>query len=297
MINSQVPNFSDFVSLNESKSISKKNLGIIGPLANWSMKLQVYPEPNQGMIGYALDENWVEIFHKDKKIKFPKSCCEMKSNSKSAVIHIKPHTKWFSKLKNREEMEDFVDNFLESHTTKIYKDQERIAENTQIILDLFGIHSNVQDSKSKFTGLYEFKLDNGMEVEIEKPDESFLFSDLKIYKSPEAKFPDVRIKRKEDHYLMEFRGPAGKFSESEETLTDLFENKICSYLSKCVLEMDCSLEESYLISRLKDMISEKVDSKNSEKLEKRKTQIQNLRSILANSIEQTQLEEILQNRN
>jgi hypothetical protein len=57
MNNNTIPNFSDFLNLNESESTAKKNLGIIGPLANWSLKLQVYPEPNQGMIGYAIDEN------------------------------------------------------------------------------------------------------------------------------------------------------------------------------------------------------------------------------------------------
>jgi hypothetical protein len=294
MNNNTIPNFSDFLNLNESESTAKKNLGIIGPLANWSLKLQVYPEPNQGMIGYAIDENWVELFHENKKVKFPKSCCEMKSNPNSAVIHIKPHTKWFSKLKNREEMEEFVDNFIESHSIKKEKDSERIAESAQILLDLFGIHSDVQNTKTRFPGLYELTLDNGMQIEMQKPEESELFSDFKIYKSSDAKFPDVRIKRKNDKYQMEFRGPAGKFHESEESLTDLFENKICTYLTKCVLEMDCLTEESYLIERLKKTLSEKIDPKNAEKLEKRKSDIQNLRGILTNSIENSKLEEILQ---
>lgn len=296
-MNNLVPDFEEFFSLNESKSSGKKNLGIIGPLANWSLKLQVYPEPNQGMIGYAIDENWVELEHNDKKVRFPKSCCEMKSNTKSAVIHIKPYTKWFSKLKNREEMEDFIDNFVESNTVKKESGLERISENTQIILDLFGIHSQVQNNQMRFPGLYELKLDNGMEVEMEKNEGSELFSELKVYKSGDAKFPDIRIKRKNNQYLMEFRGPSGKFTESEESLVDLFENRICTYLTKCVLGMDCSEEESHLIGRLKETLSEKVDLKNSENIEKRKKVIQILREVLSNSIENSLLEDILQGEN
>jgi hypothetical protein len=41
-------------------------------------------------------------------------------------------------------------------------------------------------------------------------------------------------------------------------------------------------------------LSEKIDPKNVEKLEKRKSDIQNLRGILTNSIENSKLEEILQ---
>jgi len=296
-MNNLVPNFEDFFSLNESKSSGKKNLGIIGPLANWSLKLQVYPEPNQGMIGYAIDENWIELQHKDKKVRFPKSCCEMRSNPKSSVLHIKPHTKWFSKLKNREEMEDFVDNFIESHTVKKENDLERISENVQIILDLFGVHSQVKNIKTRFPGLYELKLENGMEVEMEKNEGSELFSELKIYKSGDVKFPDFRIKRKKDQYLMEFRGPSGKFVESEESIVDLFENRICKYLTKCVLEMDCSEEESHLIRQLKEILSEKVDPKNSDKIENKKKLIENLRVVLSNSIENSLLEDILQDKN
>lgn len=295
-MNNLVPNFEDFFSLNESEFSSKKNLGIIGPLANWSLKIQVYPEPNQGMIGYALDENWIELEHKDKKVRFPKSCCEMKSSPKSATIHIKPYTKWFSKLKNREEMEDFIDNFVESHTVKKESGLERIAENTQIILDLFGIHSQVENTESKFPGLYEMKLDNGMEIEMEKNEESELFSQMKIYKSRDEKFPDVRIKRKNDEFVMEFRGRSGKFVQSEESLVHLFENKICTYLTKCVLEMDCSEEESHLIGKLKEALSEKVDLKNSDRIEKKKKTIENLRGVLSNSIENSSLEDILQRK-
>jgi PHD/YefM family antitoxin component YafN of YafNO toxin-antitoxin module len=58
--------------------------------------------------------------------------------------------------------------------------------------------------------------------------------------------------------------------------------------------MDCLTEESYLIERLKKTLSEKIDPKNAEKLEKRKSDIQNLRGILTNSIENSKLEEILQ---
>jgi hypothetical protein len=66
-----VLNFTGFNLLNESHTFGKKNLGIIGPLANWSMKIQAYPEPNNGMIGYAIDEDVVELFHGDKKIRIP----------------------------------------------------------------------------------------------------------------------------------------------------------------------------------------------------------------------------------
>ena len=59
---STVLNFTDFNLLNESHTFGKKNLGIIGPLANWSMKIQAYPEPNNGMIGYAMDEDGIELF-------------------------------------------------------------------------------------------------------------------------------------------------------------------------------------------------------------------------------------------
>lgn len=296
-MNNLIHDFNDFVSLNESESVSKKNLGIIGPLANWSLKLQVYPEPNQGMIGYALDENWIELSHKDKKVRFPKSCCEMKSNPKSAVIHIKPYTKWFSKLKNREEVEEFIDSFVESYTIKKQNDLEEITENAHMILDLLGIHSQVEGGKKKFSDLYELKLENGMEIEIEKQDKSDLFDEMRIYKTSDSKFPDIRVKRKNDQCLMEFRGPSGKFKETEESLTDIFENKICKYLTKCVLEMDCLEEESYLIRQLKEKISEKSDLKDPEKIEKRKAVVENLRSVLSNSIENSKLEEILQNNN
>jgi len=289
MNENQIPNFEDFVFLNESASTSKKNLGIIGPLANWSLKLQVYPEPNQGMIGYSIDENWVEISHEQKKIKFPKSCCDLKKGNKSAVIHIKPYTKWFSKFENREEVEEFVDSFINSHNQK--KDEfQSIKENSQIILDSLGIHTEIEKITKRFDDLYEMKFQNGMEAEIVKPEKKDLFTDLKIYKSSLNKFPDIRIKKKNAVYTGEFRGPAGKFNESENSLVEILENQICNYLTKCVLEKNCEREESNLLKKLGGLISEQANLKDEKQKESKKEEIERLQQILTNTMDQDRMD-------
>lgn len=181
MDNHTVVNFENFLLLNESKTLGKMNLGIIGPLANWSMKLQAYPAPNHGMIGYALDEeDNLELAYLDKKIKLPSKCCDVKKTPSFASIEIKPYTSWFSKEENREMLENFIEDYLNDKTQQKQDEVTSAKNDVQIILDSIGIQGNVTDCRKISDCFYEADLDNGLQVEMKKSNPDDLFKNFKI---------------------------------------------------------------------------------------------------------------------
>jgi hypothetical protein len=281
--------------LNESKSSGKLNLGIIGPLANWSMKLQAYPEPNHGMIGYAIDEEEnVELSYGGKKLILPKNTCEVKKSPQFASIEIKPYTKWFSNEANREILENFVEDYLNDRILKPKDEDESVISDIELVLDTIGIPGNVTNFTKISDNFYEANLSNGIEVELKKHHKNDIFKALKIYKDKNSKFPDIKLKRNGLGKQVEFRSRKGVFSETADTLSSLFKIPTTKYLvGVCLSSIDKQKEEE-LIEHLKKLAKyHSKDLSSPQKYEMEKNEIERIKDILSNTMDTIHLEEMV----
>lgn len=295
MDNHTVKKFDEFLMLNEAKTLGKMDLGIIGPLANWSMKIQAYPEPNHGMIGYAIDEEEnVELSYQDKKISIPRKTCELKKSPDFISLEVKPYTSWFSREENREALEDFIEFYLNDKSQEKKKDNLSISNDIEILLDVIGIPTTVTDCRKISNLFYEADLENGMQAEMKKTDENDLFKNLKIYKDNNSKFPDVKLKRSGIGKTAEFRCPNGTYSETADSFSALFKMPTTKYLMGiCLASLDKENEKE-LVSHLQKLVKYHTkDSSNIQKYEMEKEEIERLKKMLTQTIELSHLEEML----
>jgi len=221
--------FSEYRELFESRSDSLLNLGIVGPLANWSMKIQAYPEPDHGMIGYAIHEDEIEFSYKDKKVRVPSKCCRMKKNRHSSTIHFNPDSRWISRSKNVELLSEFADSYLEEKLGSMTKEEDLVAGEMGLVLDCLHLDKGISECTKIRPGHFELKMDDGSLVEVKKTADTF-FDDLKFYKDQDKKSWDLRLKNKPNHKSIEFVTSKCQLTETAETFTQLFEKPIVAYL-------------------------------------------------------------------
>jgi len=290
-------NFSDFNLLNESYSAGKKNLGIIGPLANWSMKIQAYPEPNNGMIGYALDEDAIELFHGNHKLKIPSKYCNFEKKPEYLVVEIKPHTKWIDSANSREDLENFIEEYVNLKTKQNLDPAQSVSDDIEMIIDLLGLDAKVKSCNRSRDNFFEADLDNGMQIELKKGQNEDLFKNFKIYRDSTSRFPDVKIKRSGVGKVGEFRTKMGEFTESGDSISDLFKQPCTKYLIQNSLGSADEETKNDLLSHYKNLLKHhefyKEDSShNLVKHEMEKQEISRVKRILSNSLSEEDLEKI-----
>lgn len=227
--------FSEYNELFESNSGRRLNLGIVGPLANWSMKIQAYPEPNHGMIGYAIHEDEIEFSYKDKKMKVPSKCCQVKKNKNSSTIHFQPDPRWIGRSENIELLSEFADTYLEEKLGATAREDDLVAGDIGLVLDCLHLGDRVSECILKRPGHYEIELADGSLVEVKKNTDSF-FDDLKFYKDSNKKEWDLRLKNGSAHKSIEFVTPKCQLTETAKTFTELFEKPIVAYLISVMSE-------------------------------------------------------------
>ena len=299
MINNQtvVLNFTDFYLLNESHTFGKKDLGIIGPLANWSMKIQAYPEPNNGMIGYAIDEDSVELFHGDKKIRIPSKSCEIHKKPEYSVIEIKPHTKWIDSISSREELEDFVEEYINTRSSIENDPASKVSDDIEIVMEMLGLDGRVKSCNHVKDNFFEADLDNGMQIELRKSQDNDLFRNFKIYKETFSRYPDVKIKRSGVGKVCEFRTKMGEFSETGDSISDLMKQPCTKYLINFSLGITNEEESKQLLTHYKNLLKHhefknEGSSYNASKHGMEKKEIDRIKQILRNSFSEKDLEKI-----
>ena len=294
---STVLNFTDFNLLNESHTFGKKNLGIIGPLANWSMKIQAYPEPNNGMIGYAMDEDEIELFHGDKKLRIPSKSCDVQEKPDYSIIEIKPHTKWIDSDSSREQLEDFIEDYINTRSKKERDPASSVSDDIEIVMDLIGISEKVKSCNYVKENFFEADLENGMQIEVKKGQDDDLFKTLKIYKDNLSNFPDVKIKRSGVGKVGEFRTKMGEFSETGDSISDLLKQPCTKYLLQHSLGNPDEQTGEDLLNHYKKLLrhhefKNEASSFNASKHEMEKKEINRLKQILRNSVSERDLEKI-----
>lgn len=292
-----VLNFTDFNLLNESHAFGKKNLGIIGPLANWSMKIQAYPEPNNGMIGYAIHEDGVELFHGDKKIRIPKNSCEVHEKPEYSVIEIKPYTKWIDSSSSRDELDDFIEEYINVRSVGEKDVVSNVSDDIEIVLDMLGLNGKVKSCDCVKDNFFEADLDNGMQIELRKSQDDDLFKNFKIYKDSSSKYPDVKIKRSGVGKICEFRTKMGEFSETGDSIRDLLKQPCTNYLIHFSLDIPKEEAGNQLLSHYKNLLKHhefknEGSSYNASKHEMEKKEINRIKQILRNSVSEEDLEKI-----
>ena len=294
---STVLNFTDFNLLNESHTFGKKNLGIIGPLANWSMKIQAYPEPNNGMIGYAMDEDGIELFHGDKKLRIPSKSCDVQEKPDYSIIEIKPHTKWIDSDSSREQLEDFIEDYINARSKKEKDPASSVSDDIEIVMDLIGIGEKVKSCNCVKENFFEADLENGMQIEIKKGQDDDLFKNFKIYKDNLSRFPDMKIKRSGVGKVGEFRTKMGEFSETGDSISDLLKQPCTKYLIQHSLGNPDDQTGEDLLNHYKKILrhhefKNEGSSFNSSKHEMEKKEINRIKQILRNSVSEQDLEKI-----
>ncbi len=292
-----VLNFTGFNQLNESQASSKKNLGIIGPLANWSMKIQAYTEPNNGMIGYAIDEDSVEIFHGDKKLKIPAKSCEVHEKGDFSVIEIKPYTKWVDSDSSREHLENFIEDYINDRTKRDIDPALKVSDDIELVMDLIGIDTKVKNCDCIKENFFEADLENGMQVELKKSHEDDIVKTLKFYKDSFSRFPDIKFKRSGVGKVGEFRTKMGEFSETGDSISDLLKQPCTKYLMQHSLGKPEVQSETEVLDHYKKLLKHhefknESSSFNPAKHEMEKKEINRVKQILRNSISEQDLEKL-----
>lgn len=292
-----VLNFVCYNQMYESNSFSKKNFGIIGPLANWSMKIQAYPEPNNGMIGYAIDEEDIEIFHGNSKLKIPNGSCQVHKKPEYSIIEIHPYTNWINSIENREKLENFVDNYINSRSTKEIDPSSQASADIELILDIIGLEENVNNCSLVRENSYLADLTNGMQIEIKKNSHEDFFKNLKIYKSIDSNFPEVKIKRSGLGKIGIFRTKTGEFTEVGDSISDLLKQPCTKYLLQQSLGNLKDDVSNDLLTHYKKILRHHEPKKSksfqdTKKYETERGEIDRIKQMLRNSFPEEALEKI-----
>ena len=157
-----VENFSDFTgSLNEGNSY-KREYGILGPFSPWGYKIKsCCPEnggvPSEGKIiisGMGEDDEEVGLKYlygegkESDPIYIPKKSLLFGGTFESPIIQTKIYTKWWDDEKNQDEMDEFVNSFIESKHFEI-EDELDAEGDICCLIEVLGIDSDLTRIEKK----------------------------------------------------------------------------------------------------------------------------------------------------
>lgn len=305
----EVQNFSDFsYSLNEGNSY-KKSFGILGPFSPWGYKIKsCCPErggkiSDSQLIVTGLDEgdenlclkyNYGEGKESDP-LYVPKTSFVIDGNPESPILQTKRHTKWWDKEENQDQMDDFINSFIESKHFSVNTEDD-IEGDVSSILEILGLDSTVSKVNKKKDLYWLVSLDDGSEIEMKKRDRDNLFSLLKFYLGPDSHTPEIEISHERPGYEAVYNTPKGKFSRKCPSVGGLASDPIHKYLFSSSMKKDPSLYNepvlNYLNSVLKNHDWRPQGKEKSEDFISNEKEIDQIKKILLNTISESDLDEI-----
>ena len=304
-----VQNFSDFsYSLNEGNSY-KKEYGILGPFSPWGYKIKSCCPENGGtpspsnLIVTGLNEDCEDlglkyIYGEDKEsdpIYLPKSSFHIEGSPKNPILQTRRYTKWWDNEENQDYMDEFVNSFLESKNFSIDIGSD-IEGDVSSIIEMLGIDSPVSKVDKKRDLYWNVGLEDGTELEIKKRDKDNLFKALKFYLGKDSYSPEVEINHEKPGYEVIYSTPKGKFSRKCSTVGEMANDPVHKYLFSSSMKKDPSLYQEpvlgYLNSILKNHDWRPQDKKKTEDFANSEKEINQIKKILLNTLEESVLDEI-----
>lgn len=304
-----VQNFSDFsYSLNEGNSY-KKDFGILGPFSPWGYKIKSCCPDRGGKITDSQlivtgidegDENLcLKYMYGDGKesdpLYLPKGSFVIEGSPENPILQTKRYTKWWDKEENQDQMDDFINSFIESKHFSIDSDED-IEGDIYSIMEILDLDSTISKVDKKKDLYWIVSFDDGSEVEIKKRDKDNLFKILKFYLGPDSHSPEVEISHEKPGYEVIYNTPKGKFSRKCPTVGNLASDPIHKYLFSSSMKKDPSLYVepvvNYLSSILKNHDWRPQKKEKSEEFISSEKEINQIKKILLNTLPESDLDEM-----
>lgn len=287
--------FEHFAKLNESSSISKKEIGVIGPDLNGEIKIRIQ---NPGVTLKRIDDGENFVFQiGEKSCSIPKKYVGVSAQPGYDIISFDTNMNWFKSGENEDKFTDIVDEYISAQYGNLGKKMNHIEEDVNVILDLLGIEDDVkscnQNSQLSFDGV----ISNGMEFEIEKENEADLFKKMFVYKNLDSIHPLISIKRKGGRYNCFYRTPKGNFECKHDSIDEMLNNPVDKYLLSICLEDTDNSKQRDLVDHLMKLFkyhswSDKGVSSNTHKNMEEKAEIKRIMNMLKNSIPESHIDEM-----
>lgn len=297
--------FGDFIThLNEGNTF-KKDLGIIGPFSDWGYKIKGccqekggIPSGKEILISENSDDLCLKYIYGDNKesdiLSIPKHSFIMGGSPQNPVIQTKPRIRWWDEEKNQDDLDEFINSFIESRYFKI--PESDISGDAMFLSDILELDSAIKSCEKKKDNHWKIVFDDGYEMNWRKKDSSNFLSNLKFFLGDNSYTPEIEICYEPGGYEAIFNTPKGKFSRKCPKITDLVKDPINNYLLQSSLKRDLSLYQepvlNYLNSVLKSHDWRPQDKKNLDSFNQRESEINQLKKILSNSLSESDLDEI-----
>lgn len=301
-----VYSFEDYsYSLNEGNSY-KKDLGIIGPFSDsWGYKIRTSC-PSEGgeksdsiLMAEESPEGDLILTYTfnggENCLSLPMNCFDITGSSKNPIIQIRKNSRWWDNEENQENFDSFIDSYLESKFFSVDKSDSAQGDISDI-LDLFGIESEIRNFEKKKDLHWIAYLDNGSEIELKKKNNNDFLKNLRIYLNKDSRSPEIEISKDGSGFETTFSTPKGKFTRKSEKFSDVYKDPIHKYLFHSSMKKDPSLYQepvmNYLNSVLKNHDWRPISKKNAEDVKAKESEINMIKKILTNTLEESSLDEI-----
>lgn len=288
-------NFAQFGRINESLSISKKDVGLIGPSMDGEIKLRI---PNPGITLKRIDDGENYVFEiGEKSCSVPKKFISLSTQPGYDVVSFNTNTNWFKQGDNSERISDVIEEYVSSQYKGLSKSNDPIKDDVDIILDSLGIVEDVKEFNSISSLQMDGRIENGMEFEIEKESPDDLFKKFFLYKDTDSIHPMVSIKRKGGRFNCVYRTPKGNFECKHDSIDEMLNSPTDKYLLSVCIDRESEEDQKNLVDHLMRLFKyhswNKADSpaKVSKNAEEKK-EIKKVMGILKNTIPEGHVEEM-----
>jgi len=158
--------FQLFGKINESKSISKGDIGVIGPNLQGEIKIRV---ENPGLVLKRVEEGDDYVFSVgEKSCSIPKKYVGLSTQPGYDVITFDTNMNWFKQGENKDVFDDVIDEYVSLQFSKMGKSFNPMEEDANMILDILGIDSDIKSCNQSSPLSLEAEISNGMEMEMVK---------------------------------------------------------------------------------------------------------------------------------
>lgn len=298
MSNRRILNSYEFLSLNESNGVSKKDIGVIGPLPSGDLVIKYSTKDAPWKRNDSSSSHFFDVG--ESEIEIPKKCIDVSVSPGYDIITFKTGMNWFKNEENYRSFENLVEDFISHKLASGRKKINPLEEDVNIITDEIGIDADVDQSDQNSDFEIDGSLSNGMEFEFSKSSLDDPIKKLLLYKSREEIHPTIEMKRKGSKFSCKYRTPYGKFESEHDSLSSILKSPIDKYLlSVCIdgknLEEDQRDLVNHLLTLFKYHTWVKPESGVENVMERyldESREIKRVMEILKNSIPEKHIEEM-----
>jgi hypothetical protein len=245
----------------------------------------------------------------DRKLMLGKDSIKFSKNSDGHyIIRIDPNLRWLNTGSNRENIEDFIEDLINSKLdSENYEIRfiDGIRDDIYFIMDILGIPCEVSDIRGMEDNKYVITLDNGMMIDVKKRSSDDLVGNFDIYKKNSDTYPSVTIRSDLGKMIFNFdQENTDGNEEVESDITDVSKNDYLNFLLKKSLGLATTGDEERLYNHFLKVVDsrdwEYSEIDEEEKKERgRKTQkyIKKLKKHVLSFLPENRIREIYPDKN